>query len=182
MAARDTEGLTVGRLARRFGLSRSTLLYYDSIGLLRPAGRTHANYRIYDSGDRKRLEQICRYREAGLSLEEIGRILDSPASGTAGILERRLEGLNEEISALREQQRIVVSLLRDRSALRRARTLDKRAWVALLAASGLDEAGMRRWHVEFERSSPEGHQDFLESLGIPIQEIRSIRRWSKAGG
>ena len=29
--------LTVGVLARRFGLARSTLLYYDRSGLLRPS-------------------------------------------------------------------------------------------------------------------------------------------------
>jgi hypothetical protein len=38
---------------------------------------------------------------------------------------------------------------------------------------------MRRWHVEFERMAPEAHRDFLESLGIPAGEIRSIRRLSR---
>jgi len=35
------------QLAGRFGLSRSTLLYYDSIGLLSPSERTASNYRLY---------------------------------------------------------------------------------------------------------------------------------------
>ena len=39
--------LTIGKLARKFDLSRSTLLYYDRIGLLKPSGRTRANYRVY---------------------------------------------------------------------------------------------------------------------------------------
>ena len=43
--------LTVGRLARRFGLARSTLLYYDRIGVLRPSARSAAGYRLYDAGD-----------------------------------------------------------------------------------------------------------------------------------
>ena len=60
--------LTIGRLARRFSLSRSTLLYYDSIGLLRPSGRSPANYRLYTERDRRRLELICRYREAGVPM------------------------------------------------------------------------------------------------------------------
>ena len=54
---------TVGRLARAFGLSRSTLLYYDSIGLLRPTGRSPANYRLYTRADgRMDLVTPCKFR------------------------------------------------------------------------------------------------------------------------
>jgi DNA-binding transcriptional MerR regulator len=170
---------TVGRLAREFAISRSALLYYDSIGLLKPSGRSASNYRLYSEKDRRRLEAICSYREAGLGLDEIRQILDGSSSKVAAILEDRLGALNSEISALREQQRVVVHLLRDRAKLRRARTLDKQSWVSLLRATGLTESDMRRWHVEFERMSPEAHRDFLESLGIPAEEIRSIRHWSR---
>ena len=170
---------TVGQLARQFALSRRTLLYYDSIGLLKPSGRSASNYRLYSDADQQRLKSICSYREAGLGLDEIRQVLDGSSSKVAAILEDRLGALNSEISALREQQRVVVHLLRDRAKLRRARTMDKQSWVSLLRASGLSEADMRRWHVEFERISPEAHRDFLESLGISVEEVRSIRSWSR---
>jgi DNA-binding transcriptional MerR regulator len=171
--------LTIGRLARRFGLSRSTLLYYDSLGLLRPSSRSSAKYRLYSEKDGRRLELICSYREAGVPLKQIGHIIARPAGGAAIILERRLEQLNVDIAALREQQRVVVRLLSDRKQLRRARTMDKQRWVALLRASGMTDGDMQRWHVEFERLAPEAHGDFLESLGIPKQEIDQIRGWSR---
>ncbi|MFO0552482.1 MAG: hypothetical protein U0271_29100 [Polyangiaceae bacterium] len=38
---------------------------------------------------------------------------------------------------------------------------------------------MHRWHVEFERLSPEAHRDFLESLGLPHAEVARIRDWSR---
>jgi hypothetical protein len=57
--------------------------------------------------------------------------------------------------------------------------LTKETWVEILRASGLDEAGMENWHVEFERTSPEAHQDFLESIGIAPDEIDLIREWSR---
>ena len=53
---------TVGRLARRFGLSRSTLLYYDSVGLLRPSDRSPAGYRLYTEKDLSRLEHTAVQR------------------------------------------------------------------------------------------------------------------------
>lgn len=70
-------------------------------------------------------------------------------------------------------------LLENGALLRSTRALDKRRWVRILSAAGLDEAAMHRWHVEFEALAPESHQDFLESLGIPPSEITSIRAWSR---
>lgn len=172
--------VAVGRLARSLGLSRSTLLYYDSIGLLRLSSRdASSGYRLYSAKDRRRLERIRALRSAGLSLGDIGRILDGPRGATSAILERRLEALNHEIAGLREQQRIVARLMKSRSVLRRARAMTKERWVAILKATGLSEGAMRRWHVEFERMAPEGHHDFLESLGLPPGEVRRIRRWSR---
>jgi DNA-binding transcriptional MerR regulator len=177
-----TAVVTVGRLARRFGLSRSTLLYYDSIGLLRPSARSRSNYRHYSQEDAERLAQVCRLRSAGVPLTDIRRILENRGGGVAAVLERRLVELNREISRLRGQQDVIVRLLRRSSLRRRVRALNRQQWVALLRAAGLDEDGMRAWHREFERLSPEAHQDFLESLGIPAAEIRRIRAWSRRRG
>jgi len=171
--------LTIRQMAAQFGLSRSTLLYYDRIGLLRPDYRTSAGYRLYNAADRKRLELICRFRATGLSLARIERLLDHPQptrSALTNALHGRLTALNREIAALRRQQQVVVNLLQQAGSTRRTRLMDKPRWVALLRAAGMDDAEMRRWHVEFERQSPEAHQDFLESLGIPAAEISKIRR------
>jgi len=173
---------SVGRLARRFGLSRTALLYYDRIGLLRPAARSTGNYREYGEEEVRRLEEICRYRRAGLPLSQVREVLERGAADrTAEVLSLRLEALNQEISRLREQQRIVVRLLQGRARMRRVRAMDKARWVELLRRSGLSDEDMERWHVEFERLQPAAHQDFLESLGISPEEIRRIRAWSRKG-
>ncbi|MBM5810622.1 MAG: MerR family transcriptional regulator [Gammaproteobacteria bacterium] len=173
--------LTIGRLARQFGLSRSSLLYYDRIGLLRPSGRSDGNYRLYTPADVERLARIALYREAGLPLASIGRVLaGQPFHPEVGqVLEERLAGINGEIAALRRQQQVIVRLLNNPRARRRTRILTRQSWTALLRSTGLTEADMRRWHVEFERRAPEAHQDFLESLGIDAGGIREIRRWSR---
>jgi DNA-binding transcriptional MerR regulator len=174
---------TIRQLAAEFGLTRSTLLYYDRIGLLRPDYRTAAGYRLYNATDRARLAAICRYRAAGLSLERISRVLDEaerPRSAVNAALHDRLTALNREIAALRRQQQVVVDLLGPQRGARRTRIMDKARWIALLRAAGMDDAEMLRWHIAFERQSPEAHRDFLESLGIPSAEIRRIRRASRA--
>jgi hypothetical protein len=49
-------------------------------------------------------------------------------------------------------------------------------WIARFRAIGLDDAAMRRWHTLFERENPEGHQSFLEWLGLQAEKIGEIRR------
>lgn len=169
---------TISALARRFGLSRSTLLYYDRIGLLRPQGHRPGDYRHYDERDAARLEAICTYRRAGLPLREIARVLDGTKATLAHALRRRLEGLEREIEALRDQRRFILQVLGSDDGPDGGRRLDKAGWVALLRASGLSDDDMRRWHVTFERTEPGGHQEFLEFLSIEPAEIARIRAWS----
>jgi DNA-binding transcriptional MerR regulator len=170
--------VSISRLGHQFGLSRSTLLYYDRIGLLAPSKRSAAGYRVYGDRDIKRLEAICRYREIGLNLKQIAELLGSATGRTFELLEARLDHLNGEIERLREQQRTIVRLLANPKKLRHTRAMDKARWVAILRAAGLDDPAMQRWHVEFERAAPEAHQDFLESLGLSKGEVLRIRRSS----
>lgn len=49
-------------------------------------------------------------------------------------------------------------------------------WVKRFRAIGLDDAAMQKWHELFESENPEGHQSFLEWLGLPPERIREIRQ------
>jgi DNA-binding transcriptional MerR regulator len=167
--------ITPGRLAKRFGLSRTALLHYDSIGLLRPSGRSANRYRQYSDSEVRRLEQICTLRNAGLRLKDIQRVLGAPTNALTVALEERLEQLNGEIERLRHQQRFILGLLQTDRARKRIRVMSKALWTSLLDAAGFSEADKRRWHAEFERQSPEKHQQFLEFLCIPDAEIKTIR-------
>lgn len=75
---KQTQLHTVKRLADLAGVSVRTLHYYDQIGLLNPASISEAGYRQYDQGDLERLQQVLFFRELGLGLEDIKRIVDSP--------------------------------------------------------------------------------------------------------
>lgn len=173
--------LTIGQLARKYSLSRSTLIYYDRLGVLSPSGRSYSNYRLYSDKDVKKLDRIMLFRRAGLSLETISQLLDRQGGDMGSALEHRLSSLNAEIQALRNQQKVILNLLENTNTAHNARVLTKEIWVSILQGSGLDEAGMRQWHIEFEKTSPEAHQDFLESIGIEHDEIKLIRAWSRPG-
>ena len=167
----------ITELARIFGLSRSTLLHYDRIGLLAASDRSRADYRIYTEQDRRRLERICQYRSAGLPLADIRALLATPGQPTARLLEKRLRQTSAEIGALRGQQRLLASLLRV-AGRKVPPAVDKHMWVSMLKAAGVSQKSMERWHREFERRAPRDHHGFLASLGIPESEIARIRAYS----
>jgi DNA-binding transcriptional MerR regulator len=89
---------TVGAVARLAGVSVRTLHHYDEIGLLTPAGRSPAGYRLYSLADLGRLQQILYYRELGFSLEEIVQIVADPGQDAANHLRRQHRLLREQIS------------------------------------------------------------------------------------
>ncbi|MDX9722393.1 MAG: hypothetical protein RBU37_16735 [Myxococcota bacterium] len=53
-------------------------------------------------------------------------------------------------------------------------------WVARFRAIGLDDAAMERWHQLFEEENPQGHQAFLQWLGLPPERIQALREDSRA--
>lgn len=170
---------TVSQLARHCSLSRSTLLYYESIGLLKPASRSTGNYRRYGEQELRHLEQICLYRNAGLKLSDIRSIVSRTGGDAEQVLRRRLVELNREIQMLRTHQRAILRLMQNKKAFRKVKNMTKDRWVAIMKASGFSEADMHRWHIEFEKSAPEDHQLFLEFLHIAPEQARSIREWSR---
>lgn len=103
--------LTVGELAERTGLTVRTLHHYDEIGILSPARRTSAGYRIYGTAEVERLHRIVSLRQLGFSLDEIAECLSRPEYAFPRLLRlqlRRLDRRMKETARLREKlQRLV---------------------------------------------------------------------------
>jgi DNA-binding transcriptional MerR regulator len=170
----------ITELGREFGLSRSTLLYYDRIGLLSPTARSRADYRLYTEQERQRLESICTLRRMGLSLEDIRTLLATAPGDPAAILQRRMASLGREIRELQAKQRLLADMLKVQARGWAPVTVDKATWVGILRAAGMSEEGMDAWHQAYERQAPEAHQAFLESLGIEPGEVERIRERSRS--
>lgn len=49
-------------------------------------------------------------------------------------------------------------------------------WTALFEEIGLSEETMHKWHRLFEERHPEGHQNFLQWLGLDENRIQKIRK------
>lgn len=98
------EALTVHEVSKLAGISVRTLHHYDKIGLLTPATRTDAGYRLYSEADLARLQQILLFRELEFPLDEIRGIIDSPAFN-------RAEALKQQIQLLRLKRERIDGLI-----------------------------------------------------------------------
>ena len=85
--------LKVGELARRSGLTVRTLHHYDSIGLLKPSGRSDAGYRLYNRDDVARLHQVQALRRFGMTLADIGHFLAKPDTSLPDLIARQIDAL-----------------------------------------------------------------------------------------
>ena len=81
----------IQEFAKLAGVTVRALHHYDRLKLLSPAHRSEQGYRLYCHEDLGRLERILALRYLGLSLREIGALLDNRADHGAEPLEVTLE-------------------------------------------------------------------------------------------
>ncbi|HUW54334.1 MAG TPA: MerR family transcriptional regulator [Rhodanobacter sp.] len=90
--------LTVGEVSRRTGLTVRTLHHYDACGLLRPAARSGAGYRLYGEAELRRLQHIVSLKALGFTLDAVRAGLDAGAPTLAEALLQQVARLRETIA------------------------------------------------------------------------------------
>ena len=89
---------TVKKIARLSGVSIRTLHWYDKIGLLKPAFIGHNGYRYYEDEQLFILiYDILFFKDLGLSLNEIKKLISQPASEKVSAMIERKKSLIQDI-------------------------------------------------------------------------------------
>ncbi|WP_326823059.1 MerR family transcriptional regulator [Streptosporangium sp. NBC_01756] len=192
--------MLIGDVARRSGVSARMLRHYDSLGLVRPTGRTDAGYREYSSEDIQRIFHIESLRSLGLSLREVRRAFDDPGFTPSELVDDLIrqtqERIADETELLTRLRRIdaaepvgwedvlqIVALLQalgSKSAGKRQRAAlssveEVPVPVEALVEAALSEtdpnvAGALRWALA--QSGDSGLALLAEGLGSPVAEVR----------
>jgi len=173
----------ISELGKAFGLSRTALLYYHSIGLLSPSERTGSGYRVYSESDYRKLQTICVYRRTGMPLKAIRKIVDSrrPDSVPSGILEHRLEQINELIAGLERQRKVLLAMLGGGDEWT-GEAAGPEKFIEILRGLGFSDGDLRDWHAKLEREMPDFHGGLLALLGFSPEEVQRIRSGNAAAG
>ncbi|MEU4707466.1 MerR family transcriptional regulator [Nocardia salmonicida] len=192
--------MLIGEVARRSGVSTRMLRHYDSLGLVRPTGRTVGGYRQYSDADIRSIFHVESLRSLGLSLREIAQVLAdqsfTPQTLVSDLIRRTEERLvrerellerlhaveNAEPGDWRDVLRIVqlVRTLGSTDPHRRLQAVlnpadNEPVPTDLLAAAVLAEAepnmaGALRWALS--RAGDEGLVSLATGLTVPDVEVR----------
>jgi DNA-binding transcriptional MerR regulator len=68
--------MKIGPFAKMLRVTPRTVRYYESLGLVRPCGRTEGGFRLYSRDEAELLLSIMTFKDLGLSLEDIGRVTE----------------------------------------------------------------------------------------------------------
>lgn len=117
---RNSPRLKIGEVAKESGVGVESLRFYESRGLIEPAGRTDAGYRLYDSSVFERLSFIKKAQKVGFTLDEIAWIIAEARQGRRPCAEVRVIARDR----LAELERKLAELRRYRNELKQ--TID--AW------------------------------------------------------
>ena len=106
--------MTVGELARRTGMSAKAIPEFEGLGLIYSAGRSEANYRLFDESAIWCIQVIGNLRSLGLTIKEIQQLaavyLDRPGEPIGPRLAELLDHAEQRI----EQRRAELDLIRGR--------------------------------------------------------------------
>lgn len=173
MSSPEKHCYQVHEFAQLSGVTVRALHHYDREGLLKPAARSAAGYRLYSDRDLVRLEQIVVLKFLGFSLREIHRVLKA---------EKDLpETLRHQADVLAEKRRqLDAAILAIHRALRTVTQTGASDWQQL--ANIIKEITMqadKSWMGKYFSDQAKRKIQERKSLWSPELQERSTRRWEE---
>lgn len=137
--------VSIGDAAARFGVATHVLRHWEDVGLLAPA-RDAAGRRRYVRDDFVRIAAIRASQSAGLSLEQIGTMLDTTSYGRHELLEQHLADLERRRAELEASRAVTRHALEcsahDLTTCPRFRSALARLWEGGPTADADEEEGL----------------------------------------
>jgi DNA-binding transcriptional MerR regulator len=109
----NTHLLTIGDVSEKTGLPVKRIHYYERRGLVEPAGRSEAGYRLYTEEEVAKLEFVKRAKLLGLTLEEIAELVGVAEGCNEGEIFPHIEELLAEKIAETERKIAELSAFRE---------------------------------------------------------------------
>ncbi|MCK6265793.1 methyltransferase domain-containing protein [Vibrio sp. ZSDE26] len=140
----------ISELAKKVGLSRTALLYYEKQKLI--TGQRQSNgYRVYSDKDVQRVLLLQQLQAGGLTLKECKACLEAKVDRT--LLQNRLRTLDEEIEKKRQSRQLLAAML--------------------------GEGDLKAWHENIDSVAPDAHLDWLMKQGFNEKEALRLKWLSK---
>jgi MerR family transcriptional regulator, copper efflux regulator len=122
------DALTISAFAKHSGVPSKTIRYWEGLGLLPKAARSHTGYRVFDPAALRYVAFIQRSKAIGLTLAEMQEILHLARSGRCPC--------PEVFSWTQARARSVADQIRELSALLQRLKRIEREWKRCSCSSG----------------------------------------------
>jgi len=100
--------LKISELVNAGEVPISTVRYYEREGILKSAGRSASNYRLYSQNDVERLRFIRAAQASGFALDDIRSLLrPAPCGKVQEVIAHRLEVVEARMRELRHVRRVL---------------------------------------------------------------------------
>ena len=103
------QALSISELAKSADVTSKTLRYWERLGLLPKATRTHTGYRVFDSQAAQYINFIQKAKTVGLTLKEVKRLMELARKGK-NPCPQVVKWVDEKAVAVEEQIRILKAL------------------------------------------------------------------------
>lgn len=114
--------MLINELSKRTGVSIHTLRYYENLGLIN--GKTDEkvktnNYKDYDESLIEKIELIIGAKEAGFTLSEIKKLLDSwynrrlSIENKIEVVTNKIDEIDGKIRQLKQVKKLLVEAIKD---------------------------------------------------------------------
>ena len=152
--------LDISDVARRTGLTSRALRFYEARGLVSPL-RTFNGRRFYGAAELERLNQIVTLKRAGLSLTQIGAVLQGRPINLAALIDARLAVIADQERTLRDAAKLLLSV---KSRIDRGEPVDAATFCSLIINKE-PEMTVEQWNKVTDKFfSPEQKAHWAEKL------------------
>ena len=135
--------MKISEFAKKSGVTVKTLLYYDKIGLLKPAMKSENGYRIYYDEDFIRLQQISTLKFVGLSLQEIKQVLDHKEENIERLIDIEMEVLEEKKNKI---ETIINGLKKSKKEIEINNYLDINKFIDIIRLTTMEDKAKERFN------------------------------------
>ena len=141
----------ISQLASAVGLSRSALLYYEKLQLIKGKRDEHNDYRYYTERDVQRVRLIQLLQAGGLTLKECQACVDAKIDKQQ--LTDRLHALDADIEKKQQARQLLLAML--------------------------GQGTMTQWHEHADKLAPDAHLEWLIKQGFTEKEALQLKWLSK---
>lgn len=182
---------SIGQVAKIYDMSTDTLRHYESIDLLKPAGRSKNGYRYYVEEQFFDIRIINTFKGQGVSLKEIKNLLECRdqnkfieiTSLQIMKIKKHIEDLEEIVGILENSNKAINTIKDSKNTAPHIVNYKSRRYISMMKDFSREEVKARTAFLEFEGRIKKHELFFPSNMGliIDVENSKSSKKYRPKG-